>query len=268
MLKNFFKFIFKPLLGKTWLQWLYKRLFFLSVKGMNFGGGSNIYDSGEGFAARYVLKKFMDKNPIVFDVGGNKGDYTKLWLGLFLKRQTADFKIYVFEPSRAAFEVLEKVFLKNFNIVLNRVALSDIEGRAELFSDFDGSGLASLARRDLAHANMELNIRQEVQTKTLDAFCREQGISRIDFLKLDVEGFELKVLQGAKNMLAARAIKFIQFEFGGTDIDTRVFFKDFYKLLNKDYRIYRILKNGLQPIQKYSEFDEIFLTTNYLAEIK
>jgi hypothetical protein len=69
-------------------------------------------------------------------------------------------------------------------------------------------------------------------------------------------------------MLKGNKIKFIQFEFGGTDIDARVFFRDFYFLLSPKYNIYRILKNGLYPIKVYKESEEIFITTNYLAILK
>jgi hypothetical protein len=101
--------------------------------------------------------------------------------------------------------------------------------------------------------------------RTLDEYCREKNISRIDFLKLDVEGHELKALAGAKEMLSAGKIDRIQFEFGGCDIDSRSFFQDFFYLLQNRYDIFRILKNGLRPIKKYEETEEIFLTTNFLA---
>ena len=106
---------------------------------------------------------------------------------------------------------------------------------------------------------------EEVSVNTLDGFCKKNNISTIDFLKIDVEGNEYKVLLGAQKMIKAGKISFIQFEFGGTDIDARIFFFDFFKLLSGNYNLYRILKNGLWPINHYKETDEIFFTTNYLA---
>lgn len=69
-------------------------------------------------------------------------------------------------------------------------------------------------------------------------------------------------------MLNDGIIDFIQFEFGGCNIDSRTYFQNFYYLLNTKYQIYRILKNGLYSIKKYRETQEIFVTTNYLAQRK
>jgi hypothetical protein len=54
---------------------------------------------------------------------------------------------------------------------------------------------------------------------TLDIYCEERGIARIDLLKIDVEGAELQVLQGAQEMLRARRIGCVAFEFGQATFD-------------------------------------------------
>jgi len=58
----------------------------------------------------------------------------------------------------------------------------------------------------------------------------------------------------------------IQFEFGGCNIDTRIFFQDFwYFFKNNNFEIYRITPFGAAHKECYREFEECFLTTNYLA---
>ena len=65
-----------------------------------------------------------------------------------------------------------------------------------------------------------------------------------------------------------KKIKFIQFEFGSCNIDSKTYFQDFWYLLKDNYNIYRIVKDGITPIIKYKETSEIFTTINYLAELK
>jgi hypothetical protein len=93
------------------------------------------------------------------------------------------------------------------------------------------------------------------------------GVAEIDLLKLDVEGHEFDILEGVERMLSQQNIRFISFEFGGANIDTRTYFQDYFYLFKKyDYNIYRILPNSDPfPITQYDEVDETFRTTNYLA---
>jgi hypothetical protein len=67
-------------------------------------------------------------------------------------------------------------------------------------------------------------------------------------------------------MIKNNRIKYIQFEFGGTNIDSKIYFRDFYYMLNNDYKIYRILRNGLRYINRYEEKLEIFSYSNFLVE--
>jgi len=85
---------------------------------------------------------------------------------------------------------------------------------------------------------------------------------------LDVEGHEYAVLQGAKELIERNKIQFIQFEFGGCNIDSRVFFQDFFYFLSPKYKIFRVLKDGLYPINEYSENLEVFSVTNYFAQLR
>ena len=59
--------------------------------------------------------------------------------------------------------------------------------------------------------------------------------------------------------------KLIQFEFGGTSIDSRTYFQDFWYLLKDDFDIYRVGPTGPILIKEYTERDEIMIFMNYLA---
>jgi hypothetical protein len=84
-----------------------------------------------------------------------------------------------------------------------------------------------------------------------------------------VEGHELEAMQGAREMLKHKAIYRILFEFGGCNIDARVFFRDLYELMTSSgLKVSRVMPGGkLMPITEYHERLERFRVTNYLAEL-
>ncbi len=261
-MKRFLKFF----LGKKFGQKFFRLVFLFSLKGMNFGGGSDFSQSGEEWVLRNFVKPSREKKYVIFDAGANVGGYA-LSAHKILQQKNIDNQIYCFEPARSAFVRLKQNTANLPGIVCFNIALGKTAARMPLYSTKAESGLTSLYKRDeLIVKDMDQS--EEVEVDSLDSFCAKQGIANIDFLKLDIEGNEYQALLGAKKMLENKKIDFIQFEFGGTDIDARVFFRDFYKLLSPNYSIYRILKNGLQPIRTYQETDEIFITTNYLAILK
>ena len=87
-------------------------------------------------------------------------------------------------------------------------------------------------------------------------------------MKIDIEGEELNAFKGGAKMISDNKNKYIQFEFGGANIDSRTFFRDFWYLLSPKYNLYKITGKGLIPIKRYNENLEIFLMFNYLAELK
>jgi len=99
---------------------------------------------------------------------------------------------------------------------------------------------------------------------TLDAYCCAASIPGIDFLKIDTEGNDLKVLKGSQAMIRKNAIRVIQFEFNQTNVFSHVFLKDFYDIL-RGYSFYRLLPHALLPLGSYSFRNEIFAFQNILA---
>lgn len=256
MLKQLLKRI---VFGRRGLQPLFSALHRLSLRGMNIGGGGTVAESGERYVIRRIAELTAGRDLVVFDVGANVGDYAIMAQAQFDGRAV----IHCFEPSAATFEQLQRRGLGKAR--LNHFGLSDAVGEVVLFSSEERSGLSSLYDRKLDHIDLRLDSVETVFLSTLDDYCREQGLPRVDVLKLDVEGHELAVLRGATKLLEAGGIDFIQFEFGGCNIDSRTYFQDFYYLLVPRFRLYRILANGLWPIERYDESLEAFGTTNYLA---
>ena len=254
---------FKRMFGGSYLQPSAEILYRISLGCMNIGGGNRVHNSGERWVLDYLCStKFRNKPVTIFDVGANIGDYTEE----VIRRLENRVEIYCFEPGQQAFLLLREKFGGKSNIHLCNIGFGDREETLTLFSESDGASLrASLYDLRLDHLGLKMSHVEKVPVSTVDLFCESHGINEIDFLKLDVEGYELKVLSGAEKLLDSKRIRVIQFEFGPCNIDSRTFFRDFFYLLNPGFKIFRVLGNGLAPIESYKEIYEVFLTTNYIA---
>jgi FkbM family methyltransferase len=197
---------------------------------------------------------------IIFDVGANQGN----WSVAALKR-FPNVRVFAFEPSSNNIQSLER-FQNEFGnrlTVINEGA-SNMIGRAILHKDADGSGLASLHERELDRYDIKLDKKEDITLTTLDYICKIHEIEKVDIIKIDVEGHEMKVLEGAVGILDKA--KTVQFEFGGTMLDSRYYFKDFYEFFTKrGFELYRICRYGFCPVLKYFEHHESFDGANYIA---
>ena len=257
-----FRRIINKLSGRLRYQYLFEDLYSISMKGMNIGGGGGTSSSGEINTIKYIKSKLTKPNSVFFDVGANIGSYTQL----LLQHLDNDSRIFSFEPSIRTFDKL-KSNISSSNVSLFNFGFGESNSKVTLYSNKERSGLASVYNRRLDHFGIDMSIKEEIELWSLDSFCKENNIEVIKFLKIDVEGHEISVLKGAKELIKQGKIHFIQFEFGGCNIDSRTYFQDFYYLLKPNYLLYRIVKDGIFKIENYKEMYEAFTTTNYLAEL-
>ncbi len=251
--------------GRLRSQRFFAKLHSQAIHGMNYS--DPVFETnGELGVMRTVQRKLAARSvakPVIFDVGANVGSYASALNGFF---PAAD--IHCFEPSRRTCEELRKRTGGKENITVHEFGFGEAESSFTLFSDAPFSKTASVYDLPKDHF-WKGEITETIQLRTIDAFSGESGIDRIHFLKLDIEGHEFSALKGAAGLRAAGKIDFIQFEFGFRQIDSRGYFRDFFQLLHPQYSLYRILKDGLFPIEKYHEGLEIFvLAGNFLAELR
>jgi FkbM family methyltransferase len=265
--KLLLKIFKKKFAGRLKWQTLFTRIKFLTFRGLNFGDGASLMLSGELSLIKTTISEQSraKANYVIFDVGASDGGYCDM----LLQHLHGNPLIFSFEPSAVSFKKLKSKFQHHPNVHVQQLALSNVSGELRLYTDEPGSTIASLFPLERAfNSNGQLQNFEMVAVCTIDEFAAKHHIDNIDFLKLDTEGNELNVLLGASELLNSKRIKAIQFEFGTCNIDSRTYFRDFWNLLSHGYHIYRIVKNGLYPITAYTEFDEIFLTINYYAELK
>lgn len=195
------------------------------------------------------------------DVGANKGDYTSE-----LMRAFPNSEIHLFEPSSTNIDFLHTRFDKLDRVKINGLGLSDRDRDTLLYSESPGSGLSSLTKRNLDHFNIRFDHSEKCRVIKFQSYWKsELQEKRVDFAKLDVEGHELDVLIGFGKAL--QFTKLIQFEFGGCNIDTRTYFRDFWSFFSdQKFKVYRMTPFGLSLISRYQESDENFSTTNFLAK--
>ena len=209
------------------------------------------------------------KNPpkILIDIGAHEGTYTEE-----VRKKVHNIECYLFEPSTTNIKILNQKFLNDKDkVFINNFALSNKKADAILFSNTPGSGIGSLTKRRLDHFkrlgsqgyDWEMNVEEEVSLIRFDEYWKNKN-QLIDYVKIDVEGHELDVLEGFGDLI--NKINLIQFEFGGCNIDTRTFFQDFwYFFQEKNFLLYRISPRGLRLIEFYTPREENFMTSNYIA---
>lgn len=152
---------------------------------LNFG----CYDLELHLALEQVVKPGM----VCFDVGANLGEMT-LHMATLAGSGGA---VHAFEPVSAVHARLAKHVQRNHpgNVQIYKLALSNRNGTLEISCaapDADNQGLASIVNS----GEKSLTQREHIEVRTLDDFVAEQGITRIDLMKIDIQGAEMSLLEG------------------------------------------------------------------------
>nr|QBK93214.1 MAG: putative methyltransferase [Pithovirus LCPAC403] len=130
-------------------------------------------------------KQFSDKHKLFLDIGSHMGTYSILLSDYFEE-------VHSFEPQKSTFEYMCNGIGLNdkTNIIPHNVALGNLENRSTLHKISADGGGSTLLKRDNCSV-------ETVDVRTLDSF----NLSNIGFIKIDVEGFELEVLEGSVETL-------------------------------------------------------------------
>ncbi|MFZ5502723.1 MAG: FkbM family methyltransferase [Pseudomonadota bacterium] len=246
---------------------LMQRFLAAQVRSMNHARGigtSGDFSSDGEFVVFDLLRKNCQPPYCIFDVGSNSGQFLEHVLN---GEKLTSFNIHCFEPSHETFKMLAANAPTDDRVKLNQLGLGKENCEAVLYYNVQGSEGASLTKRDLDHYGISIDHSETVRLTTLHDYCLTRGIEHIHLLKLDVEGHELDALIGAKDMIANHKVDVILFEFGGCNIDTRRFFRDYWHFFeDTPMDIFRTTPSGyLIKITAYKEDLEQFLYSNFVA---
>ncbi|MCX8000416.1 MAG: FkbM family methyltransferase, partial [Leptospiraceae bacterium] len=138
-----------------------------------------------------LLKQHITKDSIVIDAGANIGFYTLIFSNLVGKNG----KVIAFEPDSKNFEILQKRCLSRKNVLLVQAALSDKTGSL----DFYLSDELNVDHR--AYPTEENRKKITVKAYSLDDFLQEHNITKVNFIKTDLQGFDPIAIRGMKETI-------------------------------------------------------------------
>jgi len=264
-LKNFYR------AEHNFSNWLYYKLKPKGVTLINVQG-NKMYVNTEDTIGRILLidrvmeiyttklfEKMIKKNMTVIDIGAHIGYFTLLLAKLVGTNGT----VYAFEPEPSTYRFLCKNIKINgyANIIPIQKAVSNRCGENRLWINKIDSLASSFSRENPLlflenNSVVEGNIFSlEVETVTLDGFFEQNTRSKkIDFMKIDVEGAEGRVIEGAKNILRDNDLKIIM-EFRPRTLrnlgtDPMELIEKFYKYGFKKIEFINERKQELEPITR------------------
>jgi FkbM family methyltransferase len=221
-----------------------------------------------------IVSSLLRPGATVFDVGANYGQFA-----LFVAPRLGHTgRVYAFEPAPAVWDRLQENLACNIAehdcITSYRLALSDQPGQSYFYHYPENPAWNSLhphgkwrTLEDRARNALTIlpQVVYQVDVTTLDSFCAKAEITNIDLLKIDVEGYELAVLHGARKLLEQRRVGIVVFEICpdltvAIGHDPRIVIEFFTKF---GYQCYKVESDErLTPVGMDFEFPYL---SNYLA---
>jgi FkbM family methyltransferase len=145
-----------------------------------------------------LFAPYVPADAVVLDVGAHAGQFAKLFAGMAPRGQ-----VYAFEPSAYARSILKPAlsFNRIGNVTVVPMGLSDAKSEAVLHTPLKRSSAMGFGTAHLGAAGAGAAADQTVALDRLDDFAARQGLTRLDFIKADIEGWEMRALAGGEATL-------------------------------------------------------------------
>ncbi len=187
------------------------------------------------------VRRTVPPGGVFLDIGANAGIFTVTAAELVGNMG----HVYAFEPGTAEKDLLSLNIKRNKleNVTTVNCAVSNRSGDAEFAVSYDGA-MNSLRKTD--HPGQQIKEWRTVKTTTVDEFVLERSIPKVDFMKIDVEGAEKFVFEGARKLLVSSKNLTILFE--ASDLNAAAFgytVKDFLsELRSGGLNLYYLDRDG------------------------
>ncbi|WP_338763946.1 FkbM family methyltransferase [Bernardetia sp. ABR2-2B] len=141
----------------------------------------------------------------IFDIGGNIGSWTLLAKTIFPQAE-----IHAFEPLEKFANIFKRNTEKFDSVAVHQFALGNQETMSEMHVAGDSSSLLPLGDLMQEQYAIQSKEKTQIQTVILDNYIKEKNIPQPDFIKLDIQGYELEALKGAENAMKNAKYVFIE----------------------------------------------------------
>jgi FkbM family methyltransferase len=206
-----------------------------------------------------ILRALMPGASVVFDCGANVGNWTRSALAV-----NPRLVVHCFEPMADNFAKLKTLEIPG-KIICNNFGVGAADEEKDLHIFPASNELNSLFHRPVLQADSEPPKVEKVKIRAIDGYVNSAAVQHIDFLKLDVEGNEIAALGGAIGTISTGKVDVVQFEYGGCNIDSRTYLRDFFDYFTPyPFDLYKILPLGIRRCV-YSPELENFAHQNWLA---
>jgi FkbM family methyltransferase len=243
----------KPLVYRFRSKFLYRVATFY-VNAFDNDNDCDYHTNGE---AAFIRER-MRGAKVAFDVGAALGDWTELALAA-----DPDVVVHCFEPSRRFDLLAGRAF--GSRAILNRLGLGDAPGESKIFYNASGGSNSLYPQRYNGASYAETDV-ETIKITTIDRYCREHSIDHVDFVKLDIEGYEMAALRGAERMLREGRIGIVQFEYSQVFLDAGTSMLQLMKYIsevNPTYEFHKLLPTGTRHVSSYEHVLDNFKTQNW-----
>ena len=211
------------------------------------------------------LKHLIDlNNPVIFDVGANEGKLIKKFKKIF-----PEAIIHSFEPDDNAYKILFNNYSNNKRIKLNSFGLGN-KNEYLKFHSYRDTGKSSFYKlnldtkfikykTDILGTNKKKYLESSYlkEIKTIDNYCEQSEIKKINYLKIDTQGYEEKIINGAAKMINQKLIDVIKLE---------LIFSSVYEKNSNIYDIEKILIPNGYKLFGTSHYGNLFTDHNWQCD--